>query len=62
MQLVERLRGLLRVVWPVRPQLVVKHGIPAALALLNETRGEMRAAAQVGHSWQRCMGRGRTQC
>lgn len=50
-QLVERLRALLRRVWPVRPQLVIKHGIPAALALLNETRGELRAAAQVCLGW-----------
>lgn len=40
--LVEKLQGIVPMVWPTKPNLVVKHVVPAALALLNDNRGESR--------------------
>ncbi|KAF5833407.1 hypothetical protein DUNSADRAFT_10276 [Dunaliella salina] len=43
--LVERLQVLARALWPARPTLVLKHALPAAFSLLNDTKGDGRAAA-----------------
>uniref|UniRef100_A0A7S3QX62 TOG domain-containing protein n=1 Tax=Dunaliella tertiolecta TaxID=3047 RepID=A0A7S3QX62_DUNTE len=43
--LVERLLVLARALWPVRPTLVLKHALPAAFSLLNDTKGDGRTAA-----------------
>lgn len=44
--LVERLQALIPALWPGRPQLVTKHVVPAAFSLLNDTKGDGKAAAQ----------------
>jgi hypothetical protein len=44
---VERLLVLARALWPARPTLVTKHAVPAAFSLLNDTKGDGRAAANV---------------
>eukprot|EP00983_Pelagomonas_calceolata_P070199 1150689-Pelagomonas_calceolata.AAC.3 len=53
--LVERLLVLARALWPVRPTLVLKHALPAAFSLLNDTKGDGRTAANtllmVGYCW-----------
>ena len=46
--LVERLQAISNALWPGRSTLVVKHVLPAAFSLLNDTKGEGKAAAQVG--------------
>jgi hypothetical protein len=38
---------LARALWPARPTLVIKHALPAAFALLNDTKGDGRTAANM---------------
>ncbi|KAG1676614.1 hypothetical protein FOA52_008743 [Chlamydomonas sp. UWO 241] len=45
----ERLEGIIVALYPTRPQLVVKYAVPAAMSLVNDTKGgtEVKAAANV---------------
>lgn len=44
--LVERLQAIAVALWPSKPQLAVKHVVPATFSLLQDTKGEGKAAAQ----------------
>lgn len=42
---VEKLVGIVNALYPAKPQLVVRYAVPAAFALLNDGRGDGKAAA-----------------